>query len=470
MPKSLSDVLGIQSSDLTDRDAFDPILDMDTRLFIDPHLLKHCEVDEFLNSYEKLQSHFLTIGKLLSVSDNKNDPFWKKADKMMRWPEVKGLCIGYASKGTSGSGIGPALRERLLTTAKIIIDKGKTDPELFELVGLFEEDFGADRISDMTANVIREDLEVFTKRVLSDLDINVEDYLDIDGDSGLPINPETREPIYLVPKYLLRDLPVAFDWSNMDKVASHNDDLRQEVNELIGQSWREATHSLKKSEIKEAILKYPDLIDELIEIYTSKKAQPYDFLFDRSGEYVWYPATKKITREHPINLSLSDTPTIDEVERMVLEICNKFKSLIENNGLCELLYNADESLKHEKAAQLLFYGVAESYCESNNILIARESDAGRGPVDFKFGTNFENNVLVELKKSTNTSGLKKGIEKQLPEYMKSEKSKRAIYLIIDVGYTKAAIGRLEEINRTVNDAAIKIIHVNGNPQVSASKL
>lgn len=470
MPKSLSDVLGIQSSDLTDRDAFDPVLDRDTRLFIDPHLLKHCEVEEFLESYEKLQKHFLTIGKLLATSDNKNDPFWKKADKMMRWPEVKGLCIGYASKGTAGSGIGPALRDRLLTTAKIIIDKGKTDPEIFELVGLFEEDFGPDRISDMTANVIRDDLCVFTKRVLSDLDIDVSDYLDIDNSTGLPINPETNEPIYLVPQYLLRDLPVAFDWSNMDKVAAHNDDLRKEVNELIGSSWREATHSLKKSEIKEAVLNYPDLIDELIEMYVSKKAQPYDFLFDRSGEYIWYPATKKITKENPLDLSLSDTPSIDEVEKMVLAICEKFKSLIENNGLYELLYNADESLKHEKAAQLLFYGVAESYCETNKLMIARESDAGRGPVDFKFGNNFENSVLVELKKSTNTSGLKKGIQKQLPEYMKAEKSKRAIYLVIDVGYTKAAIGRLQEINRMVGNASIKIIHVNGNPQVSASKL
>jgi hypothetical protein len=158
------------------------------------------------------------------------------------------------------------------------------------------------------------------------------------------------------------------------------------------------------------------------------------------------------------------------VENMVLAICGKFKSLVEDNALYELFYNNDGSLKHEKAAQLMFYGIADSYCESNGILIARESDSGRGPVDFKFGTNRENSVLVELKKSTNTSGLSKGIEKQLPQYMKSEKSKRAIYLVLDVGYTKAAIDRLTEINKRIKGAAIKIIHVDAIPKPSASRL
>lgn len=470
MPQSLSKLLNIDSSELIDRDAFDPILDLDTRLFIDPHLLKHTKIHEFVDSYEKLQKHFLAIGKLLAASDKLGDAFWNKADRLMDWPEVKGLCIGYSAKGTSGSGIGPELRRRLLTTAKTIISKGKDDPELFELVGIFEDDFGPDRIGDMTANVIRDDLAVFTSRVLGELDVDLSQYLEFDEKSNLPINPYTGESLYLVPKTLLRDLPVVLDWSNFDQIAADNQALRDELNTLIGYTWREATHSLRKEELKEYILQYPDLIDDLVRLYTAKEAQPYNFLADRSGEYIWYPATQKATKENPLSLSLPEHPTIDQVENMVITICEKFKSLIEDNGLSELLYNTDGSTKHEKAAQLLFYGVAESYCETNNILIARESDSGRGPVDFKFGSNMENSVLVELKKSTNTSGLKKGIQKQLPEYMKAEKSKRAIYLVIDVGYTKAAIKRLKEINAQIHQAEIKIMHIDGNPKASASKL
>ena len=49
-------LLNIDPSDLTDRDAFDPILDLDTRLFIDPHLLKHTEIPELAGSYERLNN------------------------------------------------------------------------------------------------------------------------------------------------------------------------------------------------------------------------------------------------------------------------------------------------------------------------------------------------------------------------------------------------------------------------------
>lgn len=469
MPKSLSKLLNINTSDLTDKEAFDPILDVDSRFFIDPHLLKYCDILEFKESYNRLQKRFLDIAKLLATSENEDDIFWKKADKLMQWSEVKGLCIGYSMKGTSGSGIGPKLRKRLLRTAKTLIDKGRNDPELFELVGIFEEDFGPDRISDMSANVIKDDLHKYSLRVFSELDINITDFVKIDEKTKLPINPYTKEVIYLVPKKILRNLPVAFDWTYADKIKIENDVLREKLNEEIGTSWKQFFTMLNKEERKIKILSHPALFDSMISEYTKKPPQYYNFLEDVSGEYLWYFESQRITKENPINLTLSLQPTIDEVEDLVITICEKFKSLIENNGLSYLLYNSDGIPKHETASQLIFFGIAESYCEANKIMIARESDAGRGPVDFKFGTNFENSVLVEIKKSTNTSGLKKGLEKQLPTYMNAEKSKRAIYLIIDVGYTKAAKENLEAINKMIINHSIKIIHVDGEKKSSASK-
>lgn len=470
MAKTISELLDVPTSDLFNLGAFDPVLDLDTRLFIDPHLLKHCDIPEFQASYEKFTSNFKKIVKLLNVSEEVEDIFWNKADQLLSGKEVKGLCIGYSSEGTSGSGIGPELRKRLLKTAKKIISKGKDDPEIFELVGMFEDDFGPDRISDMTANIISEDIIAFTKRITFEIKLGPNASITFDEKTGLPVNPFTCDIILLIPYSILRDLPVALDWSTMDVVAQHNQELRNKVNGIIGNSWREAMKSVSKNKLKELILEYPDLVDDLVKQYASKAALSYDFIEDRAGEYIWYPVTKELVKENPLKLVISNTPTIEEVEKLVVTICEKFKDLVEYNGLNELLYNKDRSLKHESAAQLLFYGVAESYCTSNNIMIARECDSGRGPVDFKFGTNNENSVLVELKKSTNTSGLKKGIEKQLPEYMKSEKSRRAIYLIIDVGYTKAALQNLKDINKKINGTNVQIIHVDGSQKVSASKM
>jgi hypothetical protein len=470
MALSLSSLLKIEPTSLTDRDAFDPILDLDTRLFIDPHLLKHVDIPEFLDSYEHLQAYFRDIAKLLAATEDVGDPFWRKADRMMKWPEVRGLCIGYASKGTSGSGIGPELRYRLLTTARAIIKAGRNDPEIFELVGLLENDFGPDRISDMTANVIRQDLAAFTKRVYAQLLEDGATPIAVDDNTELPINPFTGTPLLLVPQAILRDLPVALDWSGRDLVAAHNQELRDKVNTIISQSWKDVIDDHSKPALKELLLEHPDLIDDLVQVYASKEAQPYDFAHDRAGEYIWFPESQRAAREHPLALVLTATPTVDEVQQVVLLICERFTALVENNGLWNLFYDSNGRVKHESAIQLLFYGIADAYCHANDIMIARETNSGRGPVDFKFGTNMQNSVLVEVKKSTNTSALRKGVEKQLPEYMNAEGSKRAIYLVVDVGYTEAAKDNLNAVNAATNGTAIQIIHVNGNPKPSASKL
>ncbi|MBV5349816.1 hypothetical protein JZU71_01250, partial [bacterium] len=80
--------------------------------------------------------------------------FWKAADNMLTFPEVKGLCIGYAAEGSRGSGMGAELRYELLTNIRKIVLAGVDDPVLFELVGVFQDKVGPDRISDMIAKII----------------------------------------------------------------------------------------------------------------------------------------------------------------------------------------------------------------------------------------------------------------------------------------------------------------------------
>ncbi|PWE44807.1 hypothetical protein [Pseudomonas prosekii] len=467
MPTSLSKYLGVPKATLDSLGVFDPILDHDTRLFIDPLLLKHCKTPEFASSYADLQSRFLAIGKLLQNSKHKHDPFWNSAATRMSWHEVRGLCIGYSTSGTAGSGIGKGLRDRILETAKIIIDAGKSDPELFELVGLFEENFGPDRISDMTANIIQDDILNYSLNVYKK--ILPQDWAGvIDKRSKLPKNPFTNEPILLVPKELLRDLPSAFEWSGADEIGVSSSELRETLNALVGCSWR-ALANMKKDELKKLILKYPDLMDDLVDQYSSKDVKPYDFNEDKKGEYAWYQRTVDAVSENPINLSLSTHPTLDEVHELVVTICNKFKQLVENNGLNTLFYDGKSKVKNETAIQLAFYGVAEAYCEANKIMIARESNSGRGPVDFKFGSNGENSVLVEIKKSDN-SHLKNGIARQLPEYMKSEKSRKAIYLILDLGMNQRQIDNMNVVHQAIADSNISVIYIDGQLKPSASKL
>lgn len=65
------------------------------------------------------------------------------------------------------------------------------------------------------------------------------------------------------------------------------------------------------------------------------------------------------------------------------------------------MYDSTGKSKHESAAQLLFYGVADSYCAANNIDLSPESNAGRGPVDFKLSRGSTDKVIVEVKLTSN---------------------------------------------------------------------
>ena len=93
-----------------------------------------------------------------------------------------------------------------------------------------------------------------------------------------------------------------------------------------------------------------------------------------------------------------------------------FKYNIEHRSVYQLLWNDDSSPRNEKTVQLLFLYQVSDYCKKHDIDITRESNIGRGPVDFKLSKGNSNRVLIELKLASNPN-LTHGLEKQLVQYM-----------------------------------------------------
>lgn len=186
--------------------------------------------------------------------------------------------------------------------------------------------------------------------------------------------------------------------------------------------------------------------DESVDYFNKEEYNPKNFpeaLYHSLNHYYeniedyWYDDSKKCFAEYPYESYILDSLTINGVFIIVQQICQQFKKLVEENGLCELLYdNNKKNAKHERAAQQLFFGIADSYCTANNIDLTRESNVGRGPVDFKLSKGSIEKVLVEVKLTSNEQ-LKHGIETQLPIYMAQEKTQKAIYLVIDNGHPRA---------------------------------
>ena len=88
-----------------------------------------------------------------------------------------------------------------------------------------------------------------------------------------------------------------------------------------------------------------------------------------------------------------------------------------------------EKPKPESALQTLFFCFIKAYGVFLNIDISRESNGGRGPVDFKCSQGYHNRVLIETKLVSN-SKYWHGLERQLPLYMQSEEVNKGIFLLV----------------------------------------
>ena len=128
-------------------------------------------------------------------------------------------------------------------------------------------------------------------------------------------------------------------------------------------------------------------------------------------------------------------------------------------------------MKPERAPQLLFFGIADTYCVVNNLDLSREINAGIGSLDFKISKGYYSKVNVEVKYSTNTH-LVTGFTKQLPAYNKAEKTDTSVYLIIQ---TKNSHRNIDQIIKISNDKrrnkerVPEIIVIDGRKQLSASR-
>lgn len=468
MTVSFSKEYNVSNDIIEKTKVFDTILTIDSRVFIDPALLELCDIEIFKNARKKVENYFSNIIVLLKNSKIINDMYWKKADKLLKFTEITGSCIGYSSNSTNGNGIGPELRKNILCTAKELIDKGVDDPVLFELLGVFQDKVGCDRISDLLTFILRDEIFQYTKMVLAEAHIpTVEVSYNRDEKYHTCINQYNDKPLLLLPISILSSLPIAETFYDIDNVCYANNKVRDTINEYF--NFNEKNTRLTKTEIFKMMLHSNDFVKCLLSSYKSMPKKQYNFNNDVFGEYIWYKIASEYTENYKLYFHNTKPKNMSDIKNIVDQICEKFKVLIEDNGLYKLLYNENKETKRESAAQLVFFGIASSYCEANNLDLTREGNNGRGPVDFKLSRGIDK-ILVEVKLTSNNQ-LLHGITTQLPIYMRQENTKKAIYLIIDNGHPKRLKQFIDLYNTFTSEQKEKIsyIIIDATFKESASK-
>jgi hypothetical protein len=406
---------------------FDGLIERDIPLHVDPMLLKGCKIPEFEGSYHKFLDYFneivaLTIG--MSNPSIKNRCFNQIVERM-HFPEVVNTGLGYSKSNTKGNGISGKLSRQLATSCVEIVQAGIKDPAFFTLLPFIEEGIGADRISDMTIDVLLEDFLAYTQRMVKEMGINGRNIKHKNVVYQVPFIK--RRPYLLIPQSLLAHLPIARSFDDIDSVCDYNRELRRRVCKAIGINMADF-EKMRKSERKKAILAHSALLNDLLNYCKSLNVIGYDFVSDNMSLYADIRMTE-LVKKSPVNLAQYVTSANIDVIGITREIIGQYKTMIEDNYMYWLLYNDNHEFRDEKAAQLLFYMMAHFYCAANNIDLRRECDPGVGELDFKLSSGFNKKVLIEMKKASSSS-LLAGFLKQLPAYEKAERTVDSFYLVI----------------------------------------
>lgn len=434
---------------------FDPILDHDTKLFIDPFLIFKTKLPSFRHCHRKTIDFFRKAFQLAAQSGGRSQHLaHKKLLNMLVFPEASEVCLGYAGS-TEGSGTGKGFSKIMTAAFLESVSRGITEFTHFEEIGLINEGIGCDRISDITVNILKPELIKYTQEICLKLGIPMRRckirHVDFDfkrmrwedGNAKLPLNPYAERAVILVPAAFLRKLPVVsaeefwnYLWENK------NDQMRDDYN-------FEIKSQVNKKEIIALARENRFLVREYLQnVEKSPRVAPYDLDRDASGFYKWDQSTTEFVGAHPLRLAAKNRKEfIADVDAMI----EQYQLFVEDNAGYKLLW--DEGLyspKSEEAAQLLFLGIVKNYCRANNIDISRETNIGRGPVDFKFSSGYENRSLLEVKLAKN-GRFWRGLSTQLPQYLKSESIKLGYYLVI--AYNEKDFKRLSSIKRKIAEAS-----------------
>ena len=468
-PVLFSKHFGIPANVLGTARLLDPILNSDTKLFIDPLLLWKSQNPTIIRDGRKsVEESFKNIIGLLDISEAEGDAAWKGAYKALNLDERAETSLGYGAAGTSGSSRPPELRTGILRTAKQIITLGEKNPNMIPLMGLFEAGVGPDTLSDMTTNFLLPTLCKITEEFSVAHGVPVQQFGVHYGNRRLPANPyHPGLPVVLVPRDLLRDLPLAADWSDVNRVIMEVREIRDAVNAMFG-NIAKATVSQKKAALRRVALSSPTLLRKLINA-VSVASESYDEKADLDGYYQF----RRILGDDPAPFrdKLTAPATKDDASllKTVTSIIDFFQRSVEDNNMWELLWNGNTP-RHERASQLLFFAVANVMCAVNNVDISPETNSGGGPVDFKFSTGYRGRVLVELKLSTGS--VVHGYKTQLEAYKKAAETRAAVFVVMDIGKMGRKLRTIEKMKHDTEargEQASEIIVIDARRQLSASK-
>ncbi len=421
-PVLFSDHFNINKNKLEKLGVFNPILNLDTKLFVEPLLLKDSKSEIIKNSFDDYKQYFTNILLLIRKSKvyDSSDIHWRTAKKLVRFPEYKSTCIGYGRETTSGSGSSRSLDEKILFNARDIIDSAQDNPEIFLLLPFLEEGIGGDIISDMTQKIIDDKICEYTVDTLTRLGIEGDHLYESERGHcyNLLFNPYANCPLKFLPRDVLLDLPISDNFDNwIVDISAHNHNLRKKINKFIGSVWIEKNKSDKKKDVLDKLREDREFFLEILKILQEESFEHYNLEEDYHGLYRWLEDGKRLSKTKGLEISEIKKNSQKSLDLAVEEIIANFKSLIEDKDIWRVFWTKRKSKFYhvnELYSQMLFFSICESWLngQNRNIKISRNIDKVDKQLKFVFSLGNKFQAIVQIKHSNNSS-LHKMYSKQI---------------------------------------------------------
>jgi hypothetical protein len=171
-------------------------------------------------------------------------------------------------------------------------------------------------------------------------------------------------PLVLVPRDIVRDLPIANDWSDIERAAMENVKIRDRVNKFLA-GVIEPTIVERKLALRNAALGSPDDFNFFMEA-VKENVNYYDPNLDALGYYrlkaIFAKGFPGLKQPKPYDLNAGP----NEILRVVKDTIALFKRHVEVGNLWEELWIGDTP-KKERASQLIYYAIADAFCKANDV-------------------------------------------------------------------------------------------------------
>lgn len=489
-----SDFFNISPNDLERYGAFNISLINDLPLFIDPFLLFNSKKSAYQNLHKAILK-YVTFLRDRSVANKINDGLLRS---WYCFPEIKQTWLGYSTFGNSGRGPGiefaRALNGNLKGSFSNFDKQTVSKSPHLEKLCLIKDNIGRDNISDFATNLIKEHLlnytQTFAKKHIDAhyLKKFTVDHVDFNYKTSTWASRSYQLPVFNDDYVLLtpKDLLTKDDtWINKpdivkqfhDIVASvPNNQLRSQLDFYFSSNLPKPEYTKKgrekkprQSDIAEAvsavIRNYPEFLDyyirfkedhgenavsisaenveEIHNLFVKTLSSFIQFLFEKTDFYK------------------NKGDTLDESYKRVMFL----KHVIEDQDGYKIFYPNGVPINRESYLHIM-YKLTWFATISD---VSPETNAGRGPADFKISRGAFDKTLIEFKLASSAK-LMKNLEKQVAIYKKAHNTDKSIRVILFFSAEEEARAKkiLTDLGLT-NEKYVVLIDARADNKVSASK-